>query len=112
MVRERGPSRTARTFSSVFNSSVAQRPTQKSAARAFGGRPLGPNTYVPPPPKWHNEPSRQMSIFSSKTLLRTYDTPITSQLDFTGLSAPLIKPQHYTNRLPRRLVIPHKHPPK
>ena len=30
-----------------------------------------------------------MSIFSSKTALRTYDTPITSQLDFTGLSAPL-----------------------
>ena len=76
--------RTARTFSSVFNSSVPQRPVQKSMDRQFGGRPLGPNTYHPTPPPWHYDPNREGSTFASKTQLRSYETPITAQLDFLG----------------------------
>ena len=82
MVRDRGPSRTPRSFSSVFNSSVAQRPSTVTTARAFGGRPIGPSTYHPPPPGWHNDPQRQNAAFSSKTALRTYATPLTAHIDF------------------------------
>ena len=76
--------RTPRSFSAVFNSSVPQRPSERPASRQFGGRPLGPMTYHPPSPSWHNDPAREMAIFQSKTLLRTYETPLTAQLDFLG----------------------------
>jgi len=82
MVKEKGPDRTPRTFSSVFNSSVPQRPVERGPARSYGGRPLGPNSYVPNPPNWGHDPGRQMAAFSSKTPLRKYDTPLTAQIDF------------------------------
>ena len=76
--------RTGRTFSSVFNSSVPQRPDASAAPRYDGGRPIGPNTYKPPSPKWHIDPIRENAVFSSKTALRTYAVPLTAQLDFLG----------------------------
>lgn len=84
MVKERGPERTQRSFSSVFNSSVPQRPVERGPARAYGGRPLGPNTYNPSMPRWHKDPQRAMGVFTSKTPLRQYDTPLTSQIDYLG----------------------------
>jgi len=74
--------RTPRTFSSVFNSSTPQRPTARSAAAAYGGRPLGPSSYNPTKQKWLVEPEREASVFASKTPLRKYEVPLTSQLDF------------------------------
>lgn len=81
--------RTPRSFSSVFNSSTPQRPTARSAAAAFGGRPLGPNTYHPVQPKWLHEPERPVSVFASKTVLREYEVPLTAQLDFLAKPAQL-----------------------
>lgn len=78
--------RTSRSFSSVFNSSVPQRPSEKSAARAYGGRPLGPTTYTLPTcvTPWLDEPDRQTSVFSSKTVHRATTQPLTANLDFLG----------------------------
>jgi hypothetical protein len=74
--------RTPRSYSSVFNSSVPQRPAEKYATRSYGGRPLGPSSYNPTPPAWLNEPLRELSSFASKTPLRKFQEPITAQLDF------------------------------
>ena len=41
---------TPQSYSSVFNSSVPQRPAFKPPS--YGGRPLGPHTYDPAPPGW------------------------------------------------------------
>lgn len=76
------PVRTNSTFGSVFSSSVPQRPVERGPTRAFGGRPLGPNSYNPSMPQWHNDPQRPMSSFASKTQTRNYATPLTSQIDF------------------------------
>jgi len=66
----------------VFNSSVPQRPVEKSAARSFGGRPIGPLTYHPSMPEWQIDPERMSTNFVSKTKLREYAKPLTWQIDY------------------------------
>lgn len=66
---------TPQSYSSVFNSSVPQRPVAGAAARSYGGRPLGPHTYDPAPPGWPmpywlKEIDRQGPSFISKTRQR------------------------------------------
>jgi len=77
-------------FSSVFNSSVPQRPAEKSALRSYGGRPLGPNSYSPTPPGWMFEPERQSSAFASKTVKGVTEAALTADIDY------LNKPQLLT----------------
>lgn len=74
--------RTQRTFSSVFNSSTPQRPVARSAAAAYGGRPLGPNSYNPAKPEWMHDPDRQTWYFSSKTNFTKDTKPLTAEIDF------------------------------
>jgi len=69
-------------FSSVFNSSVPQRPSERGALRSYGGRPLGPNSYTPTPPGWAIDPERQSSAFASKTQKSTLDKVLTSDIDY------------------------------
>jgi len=69
-------------FSSVFNSSVDQRPVDKGALRKYGGRPLGPNSYSPAPPAWMMEPERQSSAFASKTQKSGLQKVLTSDIDY------------------------------
>ena len=64
---------TPQSYSSVFNSSVPQRPAFKPPS--YGGRPLGPHTYDPAPPGWPmpywlKEIDRQGPSFISKTRQR------------------------------------------
>uniref|UniRef100_A0A7S2JTR9 Uncharacterized protein n=1 Tax=Haptolina brevifila TaxID=156173 RepID=A0A7S2JTR9_9EUKA len=75
-------SRGNRSYVSVFNSSVPQRPVEKSAARSFGGRPIGPLTYHPSMPEWQIDPERMSTNFVSKTKLREYAKPLTWQIDY------------------------------
>lgn len=77
-------SKTARSYSSVFNSSVPQRPPDRAVSRSYGGRPLGPNSYHPSPPEWLVEPERETSAFASKTQMRMAELPLTAELDFLG----------------------------
>ena len=74
--------RTPRSYVSVFNSSVPQRPVEKTAARSYGGRPLGPATYHPTMPSWQSDPERMSTNFASKTELRKYERPITCHIDY------------------------------
>jgi len=69
-------------FSSVFNSSVPQRPVERGALRSYGGRPLGPNSYSPAPPPWTLEGERQSSAFASKTQKSGLDKVLTSDIDY------------------------------
>jgi len=69
-------------FSSVFNSSVPQRPVVKSALRSYGGRPLGPTSYNPPTPEWMRDPERESSVFASKTQKSSIKKMLTSDIDF------------------------------
>ena len=71
-----------RDYSSVFNSSVPQRPLEGAASRSYGGRPLGPNSYNPPQPPWIVEIERGTSAFLSKTEKSKLAVPITAELDF------------------------------
>ena len=70
-----------RTFNSVFSSSTPQRPG--ISVPSYGSRPLGPTTYHPRGPAWHNDPSRMTSTFLSKVPNRTkMGTPLTCEIDY------------------------------
>jgi hypothetical protein len=73
--------RSTRTFNSVFSSSTPQRPG--ISVPSYGSRPLGPTTYHPKMPAWHNDPSRMTSTFLSKVPNRTVTgAPLTCEIDY------------------------------
>lgn len=53
-----------------------------SAGHSYGGRPLGPCTYHPPPPLWMHNPERNSSAFASKTQKAETKKMLTSDVDF------------------------------
>lgn len=89
-------------FSSVFNSSMPQRPVERGALRSFGGRPLGPNSYNPTPPEWSCEPERQSSAFASKTQKAGIDKVLTSDIDY--LNKPELIPKYVEENAPGTLA--------
>ena len=76
--------RTQRSYVSAFKSSSPQRPTPKTAMQSYGGRPLGPTTYIPKNNlvKWENDVTRMSSSFASKTTFDKVDRPLTCDIDF------------------------------
>jgi hypothetical protein len=84
MVRLAPLQRTQPSYESVFKSSVPQRPTPKTAAQLFGGRPVGPTTYNPTNNliKWENDVERMNASFKSKTKLNKQEIPITHEVDW------------------------------
>ena len=84
MVRLAPLQRTQPSYESVFKSSVPQRPTPKTAAQLFGGRPVGPTTYNPTNNliKWENDIERMNASFKSKTKLNKQEIPITHEVDW------------------------------